>query len=314
MTNSSPPSGAAILVAKFHLRPGAENEFTAWQAKALTRAAGSAGFLSSEIAPSVGDNRIWTVTLRFHDAQSLDAWRQSDTWHGLVDEAQGFIADKTSIDIEIKDAGPDGGVVEVIVTKVKPGKEEAYRLWETRIQQAQSKFPGYLGSYVQPPIAGELGWTTLMRFANAAQLDTWLKSKERAALLREVTPLIDYAHLQRMDSSFPGWFPTDPATGKGPPNWKAFMLVLLGLFPIVMLEARFLSPRTAGLNPSLAMFIGNVLSVAGTTWLTMPVFIRLFGWWLFPSPGSSALRANVAGTVLILALFAVEVAALWHLL
>ena len=46
--------------------------------------------------------------------------------------------------------GTDGGVVEVIITQVKTGKEAAYREWETKIQQAQSKFAGYRGSYVQP--------------------------------------------------------------------------------------------------------------------------------------------------------------------
>jgi uncharacterized protein len=314
MTNSSAPSGAAILVAKFHLRPGAEDGFTAWQAKALTRAAGSAGFLSSEMAPGGGGGTSWTITLRFQTIDNVDAWRSSDIWHGLIGEAQGLIADKSSIEIQAAEAGPDGGVVEVIVTKVKPGKEEAYRRWETRIQQAQSKFPGYKGSYVQPPIAGELGWTTLMRFDSAGQLDQWLKSPERAALLREAEPLIDYAHLQRMDTSFPGWFPTDPNTGKGPPNWKAAMLVLLGLFPIVMLETRFLSPRLAGLNSSVAMFVGNVISVALTTWLTMPLFIKGLGWWLFPQPERSKLAVQLAGTALILALLALEVAALWHLL
>jgi len=33
---------------------------------------------------------------------------------------------------------------------------------------------------------------------------------ERAVLLREAEPLVVYAHLQRMETSFPGWFPTDP--------------------------------------------------------------------------------------------------------
>ncbi len=114
--------------------------------------------------------------LRFRNAENLDAWRNSETWRNLLGEAQTLLAEKSSIEIETRESGPDGGVVEVIVTKVKPGKEEAYRGWETKIQQAQSKFPGYHGSYVQPPIAGELGWTTLMRFDRAEQLDTWLKS------------------------------------------------------------------------------------------------------------------------------------------
>lgn len=314
MTDSTPQPSAAILVAKFHLRPGADDQFTAWQAKALTRAAGSDGFLSSEIAPAGANSPAWTVTLRFSDSDRLDCWRQSQEWQSLIAETQAMLADQSPVEIEAREARPDGGVVEVIVTKVKPGKEAAYRQWETRVQHAQSKFPGYLGSYVQPPIAGELGWTTLMRFATAGQLENWLKSPERAALLADAQPLIDYAHLQRLDTSFPGWFPTDPSTGKGPPNWKAAMLVLLGLFPIVMLEARFLSPHLAALNSSLAMFFGNTISVALTTWLTMPLFIAAFRWWLFPKSEESKLRADAAGTAVIVALYAIEVAALWHLL
>ena len=313
MSNSSSSASAAILLAKFQLRRDAENDFAAWQARALTHAAGFEGFLNSEITPS-GEGLSWTVLLRFVDSEHLETWRKSETWQRLLEDAAPLLAEKSSIEVEVKESESDGGVVEVIITQVKPGKEAAYREWETKIQQAQSKFPGYRGSYVQPPVAGELGWTTLMRFDTAEQLDRWLKSSERAALVKESESLVDYAHLQRMGTSFPGWFPTDPKTGKGPPNWKAAMLVLLGLFPIVMLEARFLNPQLAGVNPSLGMFIGNVISVALTTYLTMPLFIKTLGWWLFPKSDASKVTVNAAGTALVFLLYAISVAALWHLL
>ena len=310
MSNSSSSASAAILLAKFQLRRDAENDFAAWQARALTHAAGFEGFLNSEITPS-GQGLAWNVLLRFADSARLEAWRKSETWHRLLEDAAPLLAEKSSIEVEVKEAEGGSGVVEVIITQVKPGKEAAYREWETRIQQAQSKFPGYRGSYVQPPVSGELGWTTLMRFDTAKQLDTWLKSPERAALVKEAESLVDYAHLQRMGTSFPGWFPTDPKTGKGPPNWKAAMLVLLGLFPIVMLETRFLK---LPVNPSLGMFIGNVISVALTTYLTMPLFIKTLGWWLFPKSDASKVAVNAAGTALVFLLYAISVAALWHLL
>ena len=310
MSNSSSSASAAILLAKFQLRRDAENDFAAWQARALTHAAGFEGFLNSEITPS-GQGLAWNVLLRFADSARLEAWRKSETWHRLLEDAAPLLAEKSSIEVEVKEAEGGSGVVEVIITQVKPGKEAAYREWETRIQQAQSKFPGYRGSYVQPPVSGELGWTTLMRFDTAKQLDTWLKSPERAALVKEAESLVDYAHLQRMGTSFPGWFPTDPKTGKGPPNWKAAMLVLLGLFPIVMLETRFLK---LPVNPSLGMFIGNVISVALTTYLTMPLFIKTLGWWLFPKSDASKVAVNAAGTALVFLLYAISVAALWYLL
>jgi antibiotic biosynthesis monooxygenase (ABM) superfamily enzyme len=308
--NDSSSINTAMLLAKFQLRPDAENPFAEWQARALTRAAGFEGFLNSEITPS-GQGLAWNVLLRFADSARLEAWRKSETWHRLLEDAAPLLAEKSSIEVEVKEGEGGRGVVEVIITKVKPGKEAAYREWETRIQQAQSKFPGYRGSYVQPPITGELGWTTLMRFDTAKQLDTWLKSPERAALVKEAESLVDYAHLQRMGTSFPGWFPTDPKTGKGPPNWKAGMLVLLGLFPIVMFETRFLK---LPVNPSLGMFIGNSISVAMTTYLTMPLFIKVLHWWLFPKSDASKVAVNAAGAALVFLLYAISVAALWHLL
>ncbi|MEO7410046.1 MAG: antibiotic biosynthesis monooxygenase, partial [Sphingomicrobium sp.] len=142
----------AILIARFHVRPGAESEFADWQAQALTRAAGFDGFANSELTPATESDSAWTISLRFCDLAKLEEWRNSTQWHGLVGEAQHFLTPDTAVEIEAKEAGADGGVVEVIVTKVKPGMEAAYRQWETKIQQAQSKFPGYKGSYVQPPI------------------------------------------------------------------------------------------------------------------------------------------------------------------
>jgi antibiotic biosynthesis monooxygenase (ABM) superfamily enzyme len=93
------------------------------------------------------------------------------------------------------------------------------------------------------------------------------------------------------------------------------MLVLLGLFPVVMLELRFLSPilTSLGLHASLATFIGNTLSVAATSFITMPLFVRCFGWWLFPVEASTW-RVTSKGVAILVVLFALEVAALWRLL
>ena len=67
-------------------------------------------------------------------------------------------------------------------------------------------------------------------------------------------------------------------------------------------------------NPSLGMFIGNVISVALTTYLTMPLFVKTFGWWFFPKSEASKFKVNLSGTALIFLLYAISVAALWHLL
>ena len=154
--NNPSSTNTAILLAKFQLRPDAENPFAEWQARALTHAAGFEGFLNSEITPS-GQGLAWNVLLRFADSARLEAWRKSETWHRLLEDAAPLLAEKSSIEVEVKEAEGGSGVVEVIITQVKPGKEAAYREWETRIQQAQSKFPGYRGLLCPASCLGRAG-------------------------------------------------------------------------------------------------------------------------------------------------------------
>ena len=209
----------------------------------------------------------------------------------------------------------DAAVTEVILSKIKPGMDEAYRAWAVRIQAAQARYPGYCGTYLQPPTASDGKWTTLLRYDTVEHLENWMAAPERDALLAESKEFIESEELTRLATSFPGWVPVDPATGKGPPDWKTALLVLLGLFPCVMLELRFLSPQLTelGLHASLATFIGNAGSVAFTTFVTMPPFVRWFGWWLFPADASTP-RVTAKGVGILAVLFALEVFALRHLL
>jgi uncharacterized protein len=200
----------------------------------------------------------------------------------------------------------------VIVTEIKPGREGAYRVWANRIQKLQATFPGYLGSFVQPPQQGETGWTTILRFDSAANLERWLKSDARGAMVKEGEDLVRGFHAQRVDTSFPGWVPNDPATGTAPNMWKTACLVLLTLFPVIMLELRFLNPHLEALNPAVRTFIGNAISVGVTTWPLMPLAIFAFGDWLFPE-GKAPWLAWALPIGLVLCYLA-EIAVFWHLL
>ena len=133
-------------------------------------------------------------------------------------------------------------------------------------------------------------------------------------MLAESKNFIEHEQLTRLATSFPGWVPIDTATGQGPPDWKTSLLVLLGLFPIVMLQMRFLNPPLAqlGLPTALAIFLGNVASVLAISFLTMPLFVRWFRWWLFPSEHAKA--TSMRGMGILLLLFTLEIIILWRLL
>jgi antibiotic biosynthesis monooxygenase (ABM) superfamily enzyme len=296
------------------IRSGSEAAFGQWQAS-WQRAALAAGAESVEFWPPAPPDQLeWVAVARFASIASLQKWRRGDENRDLVDQLVPLVeggvvmqlAGQAAVDYSVKH-----GVTMVMVTEIKPGREAEYRAWAERIQKLQATYTGYIGSFVQPPQHNEAGWTTVLRFDSAANLDRWLKSKERAAMVKESDDMVAGFHAQRVDTSFPGWVPSDPATGKPPNMWKTAGLVLLTLFPLVMLEIRFLNPHLGALNPAVGTFIGNAITVALTTWPLMPLAIWGFSAWLYPE---NKPRWLVMAMPLALVLcYAIEIAFFWNL-
>jgi antibiotic biosynthesis monooxygenase (ABM) superfamily enzyme len=311
-------SQPAVLIATSKLRPGQEDAFAAWQIQHNQAVSKFPGYLSSDIIPPIkpGDNE-WTTILNFQTPELLLKWQKSEERAKVIGDVLPLLEGGNLGEVMTKDNSaeqPGTNVTQVIFSQVKPGMEDAYREWSVRMQQAQARYPGYRGTYLQPPGSEHKGhWTTMLRFDTAEHLDAWLAAADRAELLRESKAFIENEELMRLGTSFPGWVPIDPATGKGPPDWKTAMLVLLGLYPTVLLELRFLNPHLAFLNPSLATFIGNVGSVAVTSFITMPLFVRWFAPWLFTGKHSSKWRGPL-WLGLLIALFIIEIALLWRIL
>lgn len=298
------------------VRPGSEAAFAQWQVRWQTSVLASAGAVSVEFWPPAPPDQLESVAItRFASVDALRKWRRGNRNSELIDEAAPLaegglvmqLVGQAAVDYTVRH-----GVTMVMVTDIKPGKEAAYRAWADRIQKLQATFPGYVGSFVQPPQHKETGWTTVLRFDSAANLEGWLKSDVRAAMVKESEQLVDDFHAQRVDTSFPGWVANNPVTGKPPNLWKTACLILLTLFPVVMLELRFLNPQLETLNPAVRTFIGNALSVTLTTWPLMPLAIFGFGAWLFPENKPRWLVLTMP--IVLVLCYAIEIALLWHLL
>jgi antibiotic biosynthesis monooxygenase (ABM) superfamily enzyme len=311
-----PPLESTLLLCA-RVRNGSAGDFNAWQTRWQAQMLRSPGAVSVEIVPQNPDQDETVAVAHFATPDALRVWRHGEANRALINEGQQFVDGGILMQLTGKAALEyyvQRNATEVIITRIKPGKEDAYRAFADRIGRAQQNFPGYIGSFVQPPHQHETGWTTVLRFDTIENLDGWLKSPERAALLKESQDLIEGFEAQRVDTSFPGWVPADPATGRPPNMWKTAALVLLALFPVVMLELRFLNPllRAAGFAPALLVLTGNAISVALTTWPLMPLLIRAFRAWLFPEGRPRGLV--IAMPVILICCYAVEVLALWRLL
>ena len=309
-------SNPAVLVETGRVRAGKDADFVAWKTRHDSAICKFPGYISSDVMPGANGSNEWTIVINFQSGDDCAAWRQSKQHAEIVAEGVPVFEDGNFGEVaQVHDAASTADVTEVIFSRIKPSMEDAYREWTTRIGAAQSRYPGYRGMFVQPPDEKGGVWTTIIRFKSAPELETWMNAPERKSLLQESKDFIEHEQLTRLATAFPGWVPVDPTTGKGPPNWKTALLVLLGLFPVVMIELRFLNPVLSqfGLHASLGTFIGNALSVAATSFITMPLFVRWFGWWLFPA-AARTWRVTSKGAVILIVLFTVEVVALWRLL
>jgi uncharacterized protein len=301
---------SAKIVTAARLRAGTEDSFHEWNVRVVAALAGIAGYSGRDIIPPQSEGLAeWVMVTHFDSLAQLIAWRDSEARNRLYAEARPFLEDGAFTELAGDAAAQfqrDTSATEVIVERVLPGKEDRYRAWSTRVQQAQAKMPGFQGGYTQPPGAGGQDWVTLLRFKTVDDLNGWLNSPERAALLKEAAALVKSVVSHQVRTSFPGWTPTDAASGQSPPNWKTTMLVLLGLYPIVSIEIAYLMRHLSGLTPALADFIGNSLSVVLVAYIAMPLLVRWMDWWLFPRPESAA-RATLLGTALVAALYAIEI-------
>lgn len=307
------------IVTKIRIRPEAKISFVDWQAKFNAAIAAFQGFVSLEIlSPTDATQLEWTFVERLCDPQVLSAWRKSEIRRGLFKELTSLLPNDASGGIrEVQSDAFDqhGCVTEVFVTEVSPDKEVSYRQWIAKIHQVEAKFPGFRGVYVQSPSQGQgKNWITLLQFDTPENLDRWLSSPERREVLEESNPLVAALESHRVISPYAGWFSSITKEGRAAPSvWKQTMIILLVLFPIVMLEFKFLNPHTAGLNLSLATFIGNAISVSLVSWPMMPIAIWFLGWWLSPDEDKRQ-RANIVGTFVVLALYLIEIIVFWNLI
>lgn len=204
----------------------------------------------------------WVVVERFINSESAEKWLLSENRKTLIQELKSFGSVEEFSEQESK---TKGHVSEMFITEVKEGYENSFRDWCAKIHQAEAHFPGFRGMYIQSPCAEKHGhWVTMLQFDTTENLDRWLESSERQSLLEESIPMISSIERNRVVLPYGGWFASiaKGQTGELPAVWKQTMIVLLVLFPIVVLEMKYLSPLLFGLNFSLSTFIGNALSVS----------------------------------------------------
>jgi antibiotic biosynthesis monooxygenase (ABM) superfamily enzyme len=306
------------IVTQTRVRPGQEKAFAEWQDGTSRTIARFPGFLHQSVMPPSPPAQVdWVILQRFVNIESATAWLRSTERQERLAGVQEMLVGQDDVHL-VRDGAPSAqhaAVSVVISTRIKPGSETAYRAWEQRIAAAQTKAPGFQGYRFEPPIPGvQDDWLSVLRFDSEANLAKWLASPERLRLLEEAKPFTEDFHTRVARTGFEQWFPS-PAGQQPPPAWKQNMIVLLLLYPIVFLFGYFVqTPLLSGwmgLPFAIALFTGNVVSILLLNYLVPWTSVR-FSWWLAPGPASRT-TVNIAGAVLVSAIYLALVLAFWRL-
>ncbi|WP_284945425.1 hypothetical protein [Acidisoma cladoniae] len=304
----------ATVVTQTGVRLDRTAEFDIWQSETSRIIAGFPGFLKQTVLPpSPPAQDDWVILQRFADSVSAIHWLNSPERLARLTTVQPLLNGRADVHVVrgAAEAPASPPVSAIISTRVKPGCEEAYRRWEQRIAVAQSAAVGLQGYRFEPPIAGvQDDWLAILRFDTQDNLQAWLDSPTRKAMVAEAEPLTEEFHYRIARTGFDQWFPV-PREGEKPPAiWKQNLIVLSMLYPVVFLFGHFvqmpLLVTAWGIPFAIALLIGNGASIILLNWL-VPWTSNRFLWWLSPKarsgPRVDALGAGIlAGVLVVLAL------------
>jgi antibiotic biosynthesis monooxygenase (ABM) superfamily enzyme len=304
------------IVTQTCVRPERSEDFARWQSETSSLIQDFPGFIEQRLLPPAPPLQVdWVILQRFASLTDAQRWLGSVERQKRIEGAAPMLVGRDDVHIVQDEAGgiKPAPVSAVISTRVLPGKEAEYRVWERKIAAAQSKARGLQGYRFEPPVPGvQEDYVAILRFDTEANLKAWLDSPERKKLVDEAAPLTEEFHARIASAGFEQWF-RDVSPGGAPlPVWKMDMLVLLMLYPIVFLWSVWIGmPYMSNLSFAVSLFIGNIVSV-GLTGFLVPWVANRFGWWLQPAGHRNALAVHFLGAGVIMALYAAMIFVFWR--
>jgi antibiotic biosynthesis monooxygenase (ABM) superfamily enzyme len=171
----------------------------------------------------------------------------------------------------------------VIVHRLRPDRVGRFLELQRGITEAARAFPGYHGTEVYPPAAGQQAeWVVVIHFDSPEALQRWLDSPQRGEWVEKLRTEVGGFRLKTLPAGFGAWFAGQvDGTGEGQiPSWKIALSVLLALYPTVMVLALSVGPYLNPLGLAVSMLISNALSVSILQWAVTPALNPLLHPWL----------------------------------
>lgn len=181
--------------------------------------------------------------------------------------------------------GADEVVTLVVKHRIKSGLEADYEAWLRRIVRIAGERPGHLGvDVVRGKQDGLALFTCVLRYRSTDDLQHWLESPQRKALIDEAAPMLADGDQTEIGAVNEFWFTPLTDGSAPPPRWKQAVVSLCVILPLTLLVPIIWGPLLR-LHPLLSNYVVSTFLVTVTivvlvVYVMMPAATRMFAPWL----------------------------------
>lgn len=195
----------------------------------------------------------------------------------------------------------------VVLEHIVPNRNKAaFQRWQRTLIQSAERHEGFARADRCPPLHcadGVIKWYSIIHFKTPDHLNDWLNSDDRARLVNAGRSIFENYKFKSFTTGLEGWFSTETGQERsslGPPPWKQVMAVVLGLYPLVMIQSKVFAFLGWAPSASLTLF-SNFITSSLLTWAVMPNITKGFRFWLQPAFRASERKMDLIGAAIIFA-------------
>jgi uncharacterized protein len=164
----------------------------------------------------------------------------------------------------------------VISEAVAPGRIREYEAWAIGINQATSKFEGFLGVDIIPPRnVTHPEYVVIVKFDNDDHFTNWITSPTYQQWIEKSHDLISVKSHQQLPQGI-------EIKSREPSYYKQVILGVMAVYPLILVAELLLDPFLTGLHPLLSLLLSVTFVSALLTYPVMPWLTKILDFWLYP--------------------------------